>query len=969
MNDPDFQLLQDVSVPSLQGRACRFRHTSGLEVLCLQVPDRENLFALHFRTLPSDNTGVPHILEHTVLSGSKKFPLKDPFIELVKSSLATFINAMTFADCTVYPVCSCHEKDFFNLAEVYWDSVFHPLLSQQSFQQEGWHYEIAEDDKNRPKLAINGIVLNEMSGAYAELENVLERSVWQNLFPDSHMAFDSGGHPEQIPQLTYQQFLQYYQTHYQPEKAKIIFTGNIPLERKLDFVRQQLKGVPQAQVAAEPGPTLFQCRKWRVPRQKRVFYVPEPDDQASDSGVLLLAWSIDSRRDPDVDLAMQVLDLILLGNSAAPLAKTLLESGLCNTLTSSGYDDNCSQTIFQIGVRGCQTENFDRLQQLILKCLEEQSRGISKKKIQAAIRQLRLDHAEIGSDFTLDLLEDILAAWNYNCDPTLFLNQENTWKKLEHNLANKENFLEDLLKKYFLDNPHRLRLELLPDPELLLRRERRVSARLRRIQSAMTAQELESVHQAQITLQKAQQKADPASVRRRLPRLNVEHLASLPPPLPVSECLLNNQLPLLVGEVFTNQVSYLQLAFDLTSLPAHLAPVLPFFANFFHQVGTSAATYDTMAEQQADASTTIRSGLNVCHPANGSTTIKNLFCISMQCLESCLPDALGLLQQQLSKKNFRETKRCQEILREHWSHIQSELQGNGAAFATLRSASGLTEAASRLDEWNGLPHVRQAKCWKELNPKDFLKKLELLDELAFWLAGQTPIVASCAGEAGTLQKISAFLEQFPAVGQSSDSDAVQNSDISCGRREFFPLLADVSSFARAFAAPHLSNPHSAALEIYAQLLSCGHLWREVRMKNGAYGVHCQYSPLRRMLILQSSDDPNPARTRTVFERLPKVTASLSWNARDISDAIIACSRGDERPWRPAQVVHSAVLNRVAGLNEDLRALRRRNLLSQTLESVREGATHFWAQFAALQNDCLLGPPESARHLDLSTFQI
>ena len=957
-------------MPSLQGRACRFRHCSGLEVFCLDIPDRENLFALHFSTPPVDNTGVPHILEHAVLSGSKKYPLKDPFIELIKSSLATFINAMTFADCTVYPVCSCHEKDFFNLAEVYWDSVFHPLLTRQAFQQEGWHFEIDQSSKGRPRLEINGIVLNEMSGAYAEMENVLERSVWQHLLPDSYLAFDSGGHPEHIPMLSYEQFLNYYQTHYQPEKAKVIFTGNIPIKRKLDFVRQQLRDVPRAVARTDAEGTLFQSRKWRLPRKKRAYYVPEPDDQNLASGVLALAWRIDSRRNPDLDLAMQLLDRILLGNSAAPIVKTLLESGLCSALASSGYDDNCFQTIFQIAVRGCRAEDFDQLERLIFQCLEEQAKGISEKRVQAAMRQLQLDHAEITPDFTFEILEDILAAWNYNCDPTLFLNQEKNWKKLEKKLDAQENFLEKLIKKYFLDNPHRLRLELLPDPKLLERREKRISARLRKLQSAMTAQELQHIQHEQVSLRKAQQKADPAAALRQLPRLRLEHLSPQPPRLPVKECRLSNQLPLLVGEVFTNQVSYLQIAFDLSALPTHLSPVLPVFANFFHQVGTSEATYDLIAEQQAEASTSIRSNLTACAQADGTADTKNLFCISMQCLDECLPDALELLQRQIKNKCFRETKRCQEILRENWTQTLSELQGNAIAFATLRGAAGLTGTASLLDDWNGLPHVRRAKRWKELKPQELRKKLDLLDELALWLAGQTPCAASCAGGAGTLQKISAFLEQFPAALQGANHGSIAERIVMpCRRREFFPLHADVSWFARVTAAPHLSNPHSAALEIYAQLLSCGHLWREIRLKNGAYGVHCQYSPLRRTLILQSSDDPNPARTRTVFDQLPKATAALSWNNRDISDAIIACSRGDERPWRPAQIVHSALLNRISGFTEELRAQRRRALLDQTPESVRVGAAHFWAQFSARQNDCLLGPAEYAKQLDLSTFHI
>lgn len=430
MNFPDFQLIQDALVPSLQAKAWRFRHRSGLEVFCLENSDRENLFALQFSTPPIDNTGVPHILEHTVLSGSQKFALRDPFIELVKSSLATFINAMTFADCTVYPVCSCHEKDFFNLSEVYWDAVFHPLLNPHSFQQEGWHYELGKNRKGEPRLRINGIVLNEMSGAYAEMETVLERSVYKYLFPDSPLAFDSGGHPEEIPQLTYQCFLDYYHTHYRYDKAKIIFAGNIPLEKKLAFLQRQLQGVPDAIAPLPEARRHYQSRKWRFPRQESVSYVPEPDDDEK-TAALVLAWRIDSQRNPDLDLAMQLLDLILLGNAGAPLPKTLLESGLCRALTSSGYDDNYCQTLFQIGVRGCRPENFPAIEKLIFDCLKEQSQGIAENKILAAKRQLKLDHAEIGSEYNLDILEDVLAAWNYNYDPLLFLNQEKTWRKLE----------------------------------------------------------------------------------------------------------------------------------------------------------------------------------------------------------------------------------------------------------------------------------------------------------------------------------------------------------------------------------------------------------------------------------------------------------------------------------------------------------------------------------------------------------
>lgn len=965
-----FHLLEQQALPALQAEARLYRHDCGLELFCFDNQDRENLFAILLHTPPGDNSGAAHIVEHVVLGGSHKYPLKDPFIELAKSSLATFLNALTFADCTVYPICSCHEKDYFNLAAVYWDAVFHPLLHYHSFRQEAWHYEVRQNNDGRVKLGLNGIVLNEMSAAYTELENVLERGIFSQLLPDTPLAFDSGGHPEHIPNLSYDKFLQFYHRHYQIAQAKIIFTGNIATESKLAFVQERLHELNLEHACVQPhadkNPRLYVQTNWRKPRRKTVFYVPESDEETESNAAFALAWRVDATRNPELDLAMQLLELILLGNAAAPLRKTLLESNLCSALTCCGYDNNYCQTIFQIAVKGCRQGDFERLETLIIDCLHELSQGIAKQRTQNALLQLKLIHREIDAEHNLEILEDILTAWNYNCHPLLFIRQKIDHRNLETRLATQGQYLENIIKKYLLDNPHRLRLELLPDPELLKKKKRRMRERLYRHEQTLDAAGFAQISREQQELQARQEAPDSESSCQSLPRLQRHELRKLSDSLPISESKLANQLPLLRGEVFSNGLAYVQMAFDLENLPEHLQEALPFFNNFFPQVGSKELSYVQMTEKQAASSAVIRSNLHVCANIGAGLPARKILHLSLHCLDDLLPLALEVFQTQLKRKSFREAKRLRELLTQNYAHTLSELQADPATFAGLRSIVGLTPAAEQPERWGGLVFLQNCRTWSKLSETELKKKIKLLDELCAWLATQGPLLASVVGTDTVLARACTFLEQFPYKAPQTIKVAT-NAD-SCGRQEYYAINADTNSFVRSYSAPGYLQPQSVALEIYAQLLTCGYLWRELRLKNGAYGVSCRYLPLQGILSLQSSEDPNPLQSRSVFERLTRDAGINSWSSRDIDDAVIACSREEARPWRPAQTAKTALLHRLCGINEASRRQRREMLLQQNPQSIKEAVQAFWQNHAVQYNDCLVGQTGMAKKMKLQPLK-
>ncbi len=965
---PDFQLLRRCSLRALRTEALFFRHQCGMQILSLENQDCENLFALAFPTPPPDNTGVAHIIEHAVLCGSKKFPLRDPFIEMAKSSQATFINAMTYKNRTVYPIASCQKKDYFNLAAVYWDSVFHPLLTRQSFQQEGWHYEI---QGRKQELIYNGIVYNEMSGCYQSLDGILDTMIYRYLFPNTTaLACDASRAPQEVCKLTYEQFLKFYQQHYRPERARVLCLGNIPTSEKLSFLKHNLDLLPEQTTPAKPLRRHRRPRTWNTPRTHNIALLPAPESDGEQRGAMALAWAVGNEHNLKFHLQMELLELVLFGNHGAPLQKAVLESGLCSSIAAAGFLDECPQTVFLLALRGCKPENMDQLEKLLLDHLQQLGQQeLPQELIQGAYRQMLLGYREINKELCLEIMESVFTAWFADADPVAFIYPEKELAEMEQSLATNRDFVPELIRKHLLQNPHRLRLNFLPDQNLPERQERRQKKELSEYRKALSAQQLAELKQENKLREYCQKQPDLPQAIAALPRLDPEDLPPEPEKMPVTESILPCGLTLSRGELFTNGVGYLSLAFNLAEMPAPLRPILPVFTALFPRLGCQNLPYHRLGTKMAETSAELN--LELLASSNPDDEKKactlNLFLYG---LEEYFPDALTLLQKQLTEKTFQEKQRIQELLKLFWSKIMAELQSGGQQLISSRAAAGLSWKTSLEDQWNGWQAARK---WQESqkNFSHFQKTaLPLLAELADWLGKQTPREAAFCGGDHAWKSSRDFLNQSGNYRPQNDFQPEKESQPKIyGRRELLPLPGEVFSCVQAFRAPLANDRHRAGLTIYTHLLSCGYLWNEIRMKSGAYGVQAQYLPQNATLQLRTIDDPAPGQSLKIFAALPQNKVEKFWSEDEIRSGIIACSKRYLLPWRPGELCQNALLQRLTATDENWRRDCYRALLAQNKHSIQEAAEAFWQNFASQNNCCVLGPARKIRNLNLEKIKI
>jgi hypothetical protein len=949
-----FTLVSEREIKGQGMKGSLFRHDCGLEVLCLETSDIENLFAICLKTVPEDSTGVPHIIEHSVLCGSQKYPVKDPFIEMVKCSMATFINAMTYSDRTVYPAASCNAKDFFNLLSVYWDAVFHPLITREAFSQEGWHYDFL--DKGRKKLTANGVVFNEMSGYYADFDTILERSVFKYLFPETSLKYDSGGDPADITDLTYEQYLDYYRRHYVPGRAKVLMYGNIPTADKLSFLADRLKEQPIPRPRGRQ-PAHSRQPRWKTARCQREFFLPECAEDKR--GALVLNWFIDDKRDPELDLAMQLLDFLLCGNAGAPINKTLMSCGLGTAMIDGGFDNSNLETAFQIGLRGVLPENFDKVEELIVDCLASLVRdGIGDEQLQTAISELRVDQQEIQKLHCLDIMEDVLSAWNYGKDPLCLLDNRANWEQLKKKLETKPGYLEWLIRKYLLENPHRLRLELCPDPQLAVRRKEELAAKMKERRQAMNKQDLQRLEAENAARENVNSRVNTPEQLATLPRLSTGDLRPEPPfPLKRGDSV-GGKVPIARGEAMSSGLTYARFCLDLTSLPARFWPVMGLLTTLFGRLGTKRMSYDELARKQALYGskglkiTSILSNVRAGGLGRGPVCLLGSF----RSLQEYFTDASALSWETWNELDFHETERIMQVLKQKWTSI-TENYTHSRGEAIIRAGAGISELMSLGELFSGWTAVEALKSWKELQGAKLSEMQALLTEMMQWLRHQHPLCAIYLG--GDEQFASA--EQFLQKMYQSKSNARSAAHLpvwqeaATGRRELLKVNGSVASCARVIRAPGADDLRMSALKVAAHLLTCGYLWSEVRGRNGAYGVGALYSYENRCLAFFSSEDPHPEDSLKLFAKLPSLGLEKHWSQTEIDGAIIAVAKREEAPWTAASLTQEGICRLYGGYDDEFYRKHRQCLLSLTPKTLAKAVQEIWEEYGQEGNEAAIGP--------------
>ncbi|MBR0459312.1 MAG: insulinase family protein [Victivallales bacterium] len=953
----DYTLLCERKLPQLRSVVKVFRHKSGLEVLCMEAPDQENMFSLCLPTPPVDNTGVTHIIEHSVLAGSKRYPVKDPFMEIIKSSMATYINAITYPDHTVYPLATAVPSEFFHLASVYFDAIFNPLLTRDTFCQEGWHYELRKPGDLKSALLTNGIVYNEMSGDYFDLDNTIAREMNAAMFPDTPRQFVSGGIPAEIPSLSYEKLLEYYKVHYHPSRAKVFFYGDIPTSEKLKFLAKQLDALDFPPAPAPMPPRQRQV-VWKAPQRKKVFYSPEMDIEEA-KGAWSVGFFLTDQWDPLLEFAFEFLDCLLFGTAAAPLKKAILESKLCDGLSISGYDNETPENCFLVAVNGIAPEQFSKMEALVDKTLARiVKKGFQEEELQAAFNSFRIGQQAITTKHVFRQMEKVFDAWSYGIDPMTYLDTDAVLAELSRKLREDPRWLPSILKQYVCDNPRRIVLELLPDASLSAKMKRRQAAKMARKKAKLSQEQLASIDQEAAALKKRQGRPNSLEALATLPRLERNKIPRKPILQKTAVSRLSNNIALVDVDDFSNGLSYLTFAYPFSSFPKELQPQLGLFLAIMSAVGEQNLSYDKVSTRWA--TTGANMGFSVLrgfpHQKKGLAS-QEMILFHLSAFDETFETALDLLQNRLSRTVFTERERVQTVLRQMWAQAKEEVAFSNRGLVEYRAASGLNELLSRRELQSGLASIPPLKTAATQFAHEYPALCEMWECMLEALSRATPVAASFLGAPSTRKSVLRFLEKFPK-GKTSREGKI-STDSVLGRLEALGVNADVSSCARAFRAPLVLQSGSAALSVYANLLSCGYLWDEIRVKGGAYGARAKYDPFLGYLLFLSSQDPQPARTIQTFANVPKI--QFPWRDEEVANSVISTLRASHVPVRPTTATTSAITSYLFEITDELRIQRHNEILALTPAQIRETVEKFWSQSPDC-NTCIIGPERAFANL-------
>jgi Zn-dependent M16 (insulinase) family peptidase len=948
-----YDIVSERDIPEYRARGILFRHRkTGCEVYRLVADDKENVFAFAFRTGPRDATGVAHIVEHSVLCGSERYPVKDPFLAMIRRSLASFMNAFTYPDKTVYPAASAVEADYFNLMDVYGDAVFFPRLSEETFLQEAHHLELDEDGK----LDIKGVVYNEMRGDYSSAESLAGTASSTSLFSPGHpYSFDSGGDPELIPTLDYPSFKSFWAEHYHPSNCRIFLYGDIDTERQLQYLDERFLGrfaaravdsdIPLQDLGGEP---------------KRV-EVPYPLAQGSDAATsVVVNWLTIPVTDGADALAMEVLTEILLGHDGSPLAKALRDSGLGEDLSPQcGLDTGFRQIIFSAGLRGTRRGDEDKIESLILDTLRARLReGFSPESLDAAFHSIAFSNREIrrGSGaYGLRLFNRAIRGWLHGSSPETTLSFEEPLAELRSRMAAEPRYLENLAERLILTNGHRSTVTVYPDSGLLERRRAERADRLEKRAAALPETERAALRAQALVLAAAQDAKDDQAAIDTLPKLSLRDLPREIEKIPREKAKIAG-LDASLHPMFTNGIVYLDMAFPLDDLPRPLYLWLPLLARFVTGAGLSGQSYDKVAELLArkagafgaaleastvapetrDAALSIGSGGGNSEAQGGGTRAFIVF--RLKALAEKFSEALDLALSLLGGADYGDVARVADLYAELRNDVVSAIVPAGHSFAQARAGAYLTDALAAEELWRGPSQLRFLLGLKESEPELIARSLRALAARLFRPNRLRLNIG--ADESRMKETVETLKRAFSSSSTFSPAEALQPPDFPTieppRREEAYALSSQVGFVAAACASAALGTAHHAHETVLAHMLTTGPLWEEIRVRRGAYGASCSADGLEAVMGFSSYRDPSPVDSLRVFgEVLEGAVGKIG--SEETEQAVIGAVGRDIRPLLPEEKIITDFKRELYGISDELRATKRLEMLATDSADLRSAA--------------------------------
>lgn len=944
----DYQTVQEVN-----SDAWTFEHRkSGAKLIYLANDDDNKVFSISFRTPPSDSTGLPHILEHSVLCGSRKFPSKEPFVELVKGSLNTFLNAMTFPDKTMYPVASKNPKDFRNLMDVYLDAVFHPNLYEQPeiLMQEGWHYELESKDK---ELTYKGVVYNEMKGALSSPDALLQRRVRAALFPDTPYGFESGGDPDDIPQLTQEQFVAFHERYYHPSNSYIFLYGDLDIEETLAFIDRYLDEYDEVSVDS----ALPRQKPFVRTIEKELEYPVSSSEKLEDKTYFSLSFVAGEATNPELYLALQVLEHLLLETPAAPLKKALIEAGIGKD-ASGIMVESIYQPMIGVRVSGSNPEQKEQFVKVVYQTLERLVReGIDKKLIESSINvfefQLREANYE-GYPKGLIFNMKVMDSWLYDGDPLVHLAYEPVLKKIKTALTGR--YFEDLIERLLLENTHRAVVILKPRKGLEEEKAARLRKELAEFKAGLSDTELGKIVRRTKELKKRQETPDSPESLEKIPLLAIKDIEPKIESLPLAE-KEENGVPVLFHPQFTNRIAYVNFYFDACGVPEDLVPYLFLLVRILGKVSTSKQDYTELSNEINIQTGGIQFDVSAYSQSRTDEEFSPKLLVESKALVEKLPQMVELVTEIITNSRYNDNKRLKELVQETKATWENSISGYGQAFVSNRVLSYFSPVAS-YTEYGMLSFYNfVADLEKNFSAKS--KEIEQkLQEVAALVFTKERLLISVATEEENYSHFQAVFPKLYAELPRRDADR-QNYQLTLSRdNEGLMTSSKVQIVAKAANFKRLGFDYNGSLKVLETILRYDYLWSRVRVKGGAYGGSARFER-NGNLVFFSYRDPNLSETLKVYDDMAAYLKNYDADEREMTKYIIGTIGRMDVPLTPPMKAQRAAEQYIRGISQADRQKERDEILQSRPDSIRKLAP--LVEAAMKENYlCVLGNEEKIK---------
>ena len=893
-----YEIIEHRRIDDLNSDSVILKHKkTGAKVTLLSNDDNNKVFVIGFRTPPKDSTGVAHIIEHTVLCGSREFPIKDPFVELVKGSLNTFLNAMTYPDKTVYPVASCNDADFQNLMHVYLDAVFYPNIykTDKIFKQEGWHYEMEDENSD---LTINGVVYNEMKGAFSSADDVLSREIQNSLYPDITYGIESGGDPDVIPELTYEEYLDFHRKYYHPSNSYIYLYGDMDMAEKLDYIdKNYLSKFDHLDVDSE----IERQPSFDAPKEIRKQYSIMDTESTEQNTYLSYNCSVGSTLDKKLYIAFDILDYALCSAPGAPIKKALIEKGIGQDVYSE-YDNGLQQPVFSIVAKNADASQKDEFVNTIREILQAQvENGIDKKALLAGLSydEFKYKEADFGR-FPKGLLYglQVFDSWLYDeRSPWINVEANATFEELHKEAEGR--FFEELIQKYLLDNNHRTVVLLEPCRGLTGKKDEELRKKLKEYKDSMSSDEIKEIVKQTRELREYQESEDDPEDLAKIPLLKREDLKKEAEKF-IYELRESEGVKILFHNVFTNGIDYVNFVFDMKNIDAKLLPYAAVLKKALGMLDTKNHTYGDLYNDINIYTGGISGSISTYTDSDDVSKFETTFEVSVKVLHNNLAKAFELVKEILLTTKFDDVKRLKEIFAEQYARLSSDLSSAGHQTAALRAMSYISPAAMVSDAVSGIEYFRHLeKMNEDINTTEGAENIiSTLKDLCKAIFRPENLLVDITGTEKEYEGIPDEAAKFSKALYKEEISLGKLSLVPSRKNEAFKTAGQVQYVCRAGSFASKGLKYNGALRVLKVMMGYDYLWKNIRVLGGAYGCMSSYAKNGDAAFV-TYRDPNLKNSIDVFEKAADYLRDFNADDRTILQYIIGAVSDLDTPKTPS----------------------------------------------------------------------